>query len=161
MFGHPRFVEQVCFWLGEEVNGKIEFGQRFDLLGVSLDCVTRKDNLERELPGAAAKLRDELHFVAGRFASRHGRALLHPLQKDSTRQAKTAHFRGHWTVLYVHGFTSWLQIQGRAPLYAPVVPETADVVLLTDGASRCKGVAPRYDVALLGLGGVLEELWGR
>ena len=27
-----RLVEQVCFWLGVDVNGKTEFGQRFDLL---------------------------------------------------------------------------------------------------------------------------------
>ena len=91
-----RLVEQVCFWLGVDVNGKTECGQRFDLLGVSLDCVggrfklkqTRKDNLEGELPGAAAKLRGKLQFVAGHCAGRHGRAFFTPFQERQYSSSK-------------------------------------------------------------------------
>ena len=83
-----RLVEQVCVWLGVDVNGKTEFGQGFDLLGVSLDCVSGRLEIKLELrailregklaPGAAAKLRGKLQFVAGHFAGRHGRAFLAP-----------------------------------------------------------------------------------
>ena len=135
-----------------DVNGKTEFGQRFDLLGVSLDCVsgrlemklTRKDNLEAELrailregrlaPGAAAKLRGKLQFVAGHFAGRHGRAFLAPFaerQHSSSKDCTLSRSLDGAVRSWLHILASDLRPRS---LYAPVVPETADVVLFTDGA---------------------------
>ena len=140
------------FLLGVDVNGKTEFGQRFDLLGVILDCVsgrleikqTRKDNLEVELrailregklaPGAAAKLRGKLQFVAGHFAGRHGKAYLAPFAERQYSSSKDCTLSRSLE----GAVRSWLHILASEmrprSLYAPVVSETADVVLFTDGA---------------------------
>ena len=95
--------------------------------GKTIRKFLRKGRLAR---GAAAKLQ----FVAGHFAGRHGRAFLARFaerQQSSSKDCTLSRSLDGAARSWLHILASDLRPHS---LCAPVVPETADVVLFTDGA---------------------------